>query len=453
MKLIIRTTYSDLSESDRNAIKDKLLKAVRNIFNVNANDADEVEFSIVKEIREGITMSISIIGNGIGQNAGKPLLQFKEKVVETMSTYKDFSKDNLDTIVKDTIPASANLRGVGSDKSDKTKARKSNNLEDEYDYAAKARQFVPVEPLYSFSRVILADETKNKIEESLAILLCEQKVFKEWGLYEIQPHPASCLSFFGPSGTGKTMAAEAIAQKLGKKILKVSYADVESKYHGEGPKMVKAIFLAAQNNDAVLFFDEADSLLSKRLTNVTQGSEQAINSMRSQILICLEEFKGIVIFATNLVVNYDKAFLTRLISIEFKIPDVAERKLIWTVHLKPQNDGKRHRLNIPLSEDVNIDELSEKYLFVGREIRNAVVKACVKAAMAKKEIVEQSDFIYACDVITKEKEELANAKDFTNGKNSPLQEAIKKAIADKVKKSESVDDGDAKQEECKAKEC
>ncbi len=66
------------------------------------------------------------------------------------------------------------------------------------------------------------------------------------------------------------------------------------------------------------FFDEADSLLSKRLTSVSQGSEQAINSMRSQLLICLEEFRGIVIFATNLVINYDQAFLTRLISVEFK---------------------------------------------------------------------------------------------------------------------------------------
>ena len=128
--------------------------------------------------------------------------------------------------------------------------------------------------------------------------------------------------------------------------------------------MVKAIFKAAQNNDAVLFFDEADSLLSKRLTNVSQGSEQAINSMRSQILICLEEFQGIVIFATNLVINYDKAFLTRLISIEFKIPEKEYREKIWNVHLMPQNDGKVHKLNIPLADDVNITELADKYDFI-----------------------------------------------------------------------------------------
>ncbi|OOB76355.1 hypothetical protein AXF41_03215 [Clostridium haemolyticum] len=197
---------------------------------------------------------------------------------------------------------------------------------EEFDYEKRSKMYVPVEPLYSFDRVILPKEVIDKIEESLSILQYEDKVFNEWGLSDIQPHPSSAISFYGPSGTGKTMAAEAIAQKLGKKILKVSYADIESKFHGEGPKMVKAIFLAAQKEDAVLFIDEADSLLSKRLTNVTQGSEQAINSMRSQLLICLEEYRGIVIFATNLVVNYDQAFLTRLISIKFIEPDIECRE-------------------------------------------------------------------------------------------------------------------------------
>jgi ATP-dependent 26S proteasome regulatory subunit len=205
------------------------------------------------------------------------------------------------------------------------------------------------------------------------------------------------------------MAAEAIANKLGKKILKVSYADVESKYHGEGPKMVKAIFLAATNGDAVLFFDEADSLLSKRLTSVNQGSEQAINSMRSQLLICLEEFRGIVIFATNLVVNYDQAFLTRLISIEFPLPDEKTRDRIWTVHLKPLNDGQPHMLNIPLSDDIDIKELSKNYEFVGREIRNAVVTACVSVALAKRDIVTQEDLLLACERIVAEKSALQTA--------------------------------------------
>ena len=305
------------------------------------------------------------------------------------------------------------------------------NGDSELDYAKRAEAYVAVTPSYSFNRVILPVSVIEKIEEALYILQYEKKVFDEWGLYEIQPRPSSSLSFFGPSGTGKTMAAEAVAQKLGKKILKVSYADVESKYHGEGPKMVKAIFMAAEKQDAVLFFDEADSLLSKRLTNVSQGSEQAINSMRSQLLICLEEFHGIVIFATNLVINYDQAFLTRLISVEFITPDVQTRKNIWDVHLKPVEDGQKHKLNIPLDSDVDSMMLAESYDFVGREIRNAVISACIKAAMDGKNIVSQNDFIIACEKIVSEKASLSSAKDHT----LPVQnnDVLKNLVLDKIK--------------------
>ena len=278
---------------------------------------------------------------------------------------------------------------------------------EEFDYNLRSMNYVPTIPYYSFDRVILESDTVDKIIEAINVIKYESLVFDEWGLRAIQPNPSSALSFFGPSGTGKTMAAEAVANMLGKKILKVGYADIESKYHGEGPKMVKAIFMAAERNDCVLFIDEADSLLSKRLTNVTQGSEQAINSMRSQLLICLEEFKGIVIFATNLVENYDHAFLTRLISVEFKKPNAELRKKIWEVHLYPTNDNG---LRIPLSHDINLDELSEKYDFCGREIRKAVISACVKTAMRGNSIVEMRSIIEACEHIKKEVETLKSSK-------------------------------------------
>lgn len=314
-------------------------------------------------------------------------------------------------------------------RNDDTNQSNSGEEVSELDYASRAKAYIPVKPAYSFDRVILPEDVLEKIEMAINILQYKRKVFEEWGLYEIQPNPSSALNFFGPSGTGKTMAAEAIAEKLGKKILKVGYADVESKYHGEGPKMVKAIFVAAEKEDAVLFFDEADSLLSKRLTNVSQGSEQAINSMRSQLLICLEEFKGIVIFATNLIVNYDNAFLTRLINVEFKNPDAATRKRIWDVHVR---SSANKRLNIPLAEDVNTEELAEKYEFVGREIRNATISACINAAMNERDIVTQGNFIKACDKIVEEKIGVASAGDHTT-MSEKGKEILKQAIIEKVK--------------------
>lgn len=425
MKLSIKTTLQNLTQEKQIFLKQKLEKAALETFNLSESKLEEISLYPVSNLLDNKLVSITIQDENIGQNAGKKLYEFKRISADILSSfYTDFKMENLQTNVE--------RQPIKKQKPDISEQK---YLEDEYDYEKKSRQFIPEAPLYSFDRVILADKTKRKIEESLAIVLYEQKVFNDWGLYEIQPHPSSCLSFYGPSGTGKTMAAEAVAQKLGRKILKVSYADVESKYHGEGPKMIKAIFLAAQNNDAVLFFDEADSLLSKRLTNVTQGSEQAINSMRSQILICLEQFHGIVIFATNLVVNYDKAFLTRLISVEFKIPGIEERKKIWNVHLKAPQDGKAHKLNIPLAPNMDIDALSTQYEFVGREIRNAVIKACVKAAMDNKNLVEQSDFISACDVIAREKDKLTQAEENATAKDAKMKDAIKQAIAGKVRQA------------------
>lgn len=301
----------------------------------------------------------------------------------------------------------------------------------EFDYKQRAKMFVSREPKYSFERAILSEAVMERIEDAESIMQFERKVFDEWGLYEIKPNPTAALNFYGPSGTGKTMAAEAFAQKLGKKILCVTYADVESKYHGEGPKMVKAIFEAAERDDAVLFFDEADSLLSKRLTKADSGSDYAVNSLRSQLLTCLEEFRGIVIFATNLVVNYDHAFLTRMISVEFTIPDAETRQKIWDSHIRPAGDGKPHRLNIPLGEDVDSAVLAQKYEFVGREIRDAVISACVAAARDERNIVSQKDFTNACDKIAREKERLAAAKDHT--KDPMAKEAVKQVIIDKLK--------------------
>ena len=265
-------------------------------------------------------------------------------------------------------------------------------------------------PLYTFEQLVLPDKTSMKISNAINMLLPEvkHKIFEEWGLKNIIPHTVSALSFYGPPGTGKSMAAEAIAHKLGKKIIRASYADITSKYFGEGSKMVKTIFECAELQDAVLFIDEADSLLSKRLTDVTDGSGNAINAMRSQLLLSLERFEGIAIFATNLVVNYDKAFISRLISIEIPAPDFQGRKAIWEQHIR--GDGIR----MPLADDVNVEELAKRYdSFCGREIRKAVVRACTAAAVDKGETVTQKDFLEACRNVQVEAREVLRASDYT----------------------------------------
>jgi SpoVK/Ycf46/Vps4 family AAA+-type ATPase len=308
------------------------------------------------------------------------------------------------------------------------KAEKSGaqNEESETDYEKRAAAFRAQDPDYTFDRVILPSSVIERIEDALCIVETRKKVFEEWGLSAIERHPSSALNFYGPSGTGKTMAAEAIASRLGKKIIRVSYADVESKFVGEGPKNIKAMFTAAEKNDAVLFIDEADSLLSKRLTNVNSGNDQAINSMRSDLLICLERYQGIVIFATNLVGNYDPAFLTRLIDIPFVLPDAECRKRIWDVHIYPTEGNG---LNIPLSDDVDTKELAERFDgFCGRDIRNAVVTTCIRVAKINDAKVSQADFIRTCEDMKEENRRLDIERENSTRRVSPeVREAATRA--------------------------
>lgn len=304
------------------------------------------------------------------------------------------------------------------------------NAGDPAEVEKRSQMYEAVSPKYTFDMVQLPEDTIEQINRALGRIEHEKKVFEEWGLYAIMPNPVSALGFFGPPGTGKTLAAEAIADKMGKKIIRVSYADIENKYVGEGPKNVKAVFYAAEKQDALLFIDEADSLLSKRLTSVSDGTGQAFNSMRSQLLMSLENFHGIAIFATNLVVNYDKAFLSRLISVEFKSPDATQRQKIWETHLLPKYMNGR-RLAIPLSKDVNITELAEKFDLCGRDIRNAVIDACVEACQNGKDCVDQECLRFGAQARMDSNNAIEKASDYTSVSSK---DSVAKLIENKMEK-------------------
>ena len=242
-------------------------------------------------------------------------------------------------------------------------------------------------PRWDFAQLIVPATVREELDVALAVLEHERQVFDTWGLRAVEPFPRSVLNFHGAPGTGKTLAAHAVAAHLGREILSISYADVESMYHGEGPKNIEAIFTAAERQQAVLFLDEADSLLSSRLTRVTQAAEQAINSMRSQLLICLEQYCGVVIFATNLVAQYDRAFETRVRHLHFPLPDAVTREAIWRAHLPAL---------LPLAGDVDIVALAARdEARCGRDIKNAVLDAALRAARARRAQLEQGDFLAA----------------------------------------------------------
>ena len=190
--------------------------------------------------------------------------------------------------------------------------------------------FTAREPLYSLKNLVLDEATAVRLESLKNRFRTHDLVCGEWGLGEIDPSGKHiAFNLYGPPGTGKTMCVEALAREWGRKLIDVSYAEIESKYVGETGKNIVAAFKAAKEQDALLFFDEADSILGQRMTSVTQAADQAVNVARAVMLKQLDAFDGIVAFATNLARNFDNAFVRRIpIHIEIPLPDEAGRKRI-----------------------------------------------------------------------------------------------------------------------------
>jgi SpoVK/Ycf46/Vps4 family AAA+-type ATPase len=229
-------------------------------------------------------------------------------------------------------------------------------------------------PRRTFDDVILPPATRRALDTALMQVTQHDLIFNRWGLGERHPTGlALAFNFAGPPGTGKTICAEAIAHSLGRPLLLVRYAELESLWMGETPKNVAAIFRTARSERAVLLFDEADAIAARRSTSVDHGFQRESNTVVSVLLQELEWYNGVVIFATNLAANFDPAFERRIRThVLFEMPAEAERAEIWRVQLHPART--------PLAADVDFRALARRYEVSGGDIRNAVLKAALAAA-------------------------------------------------------------------------
>ena len=193
---------------------------------------------------------------------------------------------------------------------------------------------VQPEPRHDLDKMILHPEVKTDIYAGLRALEIRADLDRIWNLSSIQPQQGRCiLNFYGPPGTGKTRAALGIAMRLSKPLYQVDYSAVISKYLGDTAKHIKAAFAAARDHGAVLFFDEADSLLSKRVST-GESCSTSINQNRNCLMQELDRFDGVVIVTTNLFKNYDPALLRRIQRhIKFRIPDASMRRELFALHL------------------------------------------------------------------------------------------------------------------------
>ncbi len=266
--------------------------------------------------------------------------------------------------------------------------------------AERMALFAPEQPRRRLADLVLSAETERALRVALAKIQHHALLYQTWGLAQIHPEGRGvALNLYGESGTGKSFAAEAIAQHLGKPIIRVDYAQLESRYVGDTPKNIVAAFEAARAHDAVLFFDEADSVLSQRVTNITQAADYGVNISRSTLLLQLDSFEGVVIFATNLARNYDPAVVRRILAhVPFTLPDQTALVRLWRYHLP-------HKL--PRGAEATPEALAALSAGLsGGDILNCVLLAASEAAMRGAEQVALADFAAAIEQVRRAKAEI-----------------------------------------------
>lgn len=235
------------------------------------------------------------------------------------------------------------------------------------DSQEKKELYIAVKPEFTLDEVIMSPKERVAVMRAITLIRDKDLIYRKWNFKKVDKREKSILCFHGVPGTGKSMCAHGVASCLGKKILLGSYAQIESEFVGVGAKNLVALFKAAQEQDAVLFIDEADTFLSRRLP-ASNDSAKHYNSMSNELYTLIENFNGCIVFASNHIKDFDPAVISRIIEpIEFKLPDFESRKAILSKMIQDE---------FPISYK-NSDELlcvlsSATEGFSGRDLRKAL---------------------------------------------------------------------------------
>ena len=228
------------------------------------------------------------------------------------------------------------------------------------------------------SDLCLPAEHHRKLVTVCAMLGKRDKVMREWGFSEKYTYGnGTSLLFYGAPGTGKTMAAQAIAGELGMPLYRVDLSQLISKYIGETQKNIGKVFEQAGQLKGILLFDEADALFAKR-NEVNDAQDKYSNAETAYLLQRIEEWDGICILATNLLQNFDEAFRRRITyMLNFPMPDEEVRERLWQKVFPKQAS---------VSEDMDTGVLAENFELSGAAIRNAALQGAYLAAVEETEI-------------------------------------------------------------------
>jgi SpoVK/Ycf46/Vps4 family AAA+-type ATPase len=229
-----------------------------------------------------------------------------------------------------------------------------------------------IEPKFRWGDLVLPGDQTLQLRELAGQVNRRRIVMGEWGFANKLSLGQGLNSLFaGPSGTGKTMAAEVMANDLGLDLFKIDLSAVISKYIGETEKNLSRIFTEAEHSNAILFFDEADALFGKR-SEVRDSHDRYANIEIAYLLQKMEEYEGITVLATNLRQNIDEAFTRRIrFIIEFPFPDEEYRLRIWQGVWPTET---------PLAPEVDLYFMARQFRLTGGSIRNIALTAAFLAS-------------------------------------------------------------------------
>jgi hypothetical protein len=239
----------------------------------------------------------------------------------------------------------------------------------------------PIATQMRWQDLILPPQLMEDLDEILNIMRHRHIVYDLWGFRaKLDTGRGLACLFSGPPGTGKTMTASLLARELGREAYRVDLSRIVDKYIGETEKNLGRIFDEAERAQAILLFDEADSLFAKR-TEVKSSNDRYANLEVNFLLQRLERFDGISILTTNFESSIDDAFKRRIrFRIQFPFPDPAQRVDLWRAMIPSQAH---------IEPDINWSSLAKSYEIAGGNIKNAVLRAAFEAARFDSPITEE----------------------------------------------------------------
>ncbi|GHU84844.1 hypothetical protein FACS1894198_1400 [Clostridia bacterium] len=225
---------------------------------------------------------------------------------------------------------------------------------------------------FSWEDLVVTEECKQALKTVCDLVKFSSVVYDELGFGRKMAYGRSTSAlFYGAPGTGKTMAAQVIANEIGLPLYRIDLSQIISKYIGETEKRLNEIFDIAKRTNVILFFDEADALFAKR-TQVATSNDRFANVETSFLLQKIEDYSGVVILATNLLANFDDAFKRRIkIMVNFALPDEGMRLKLWGSVFPKEVDVSR----------LDFGYLAEEFEVSGSVIKSAALLAtffCVK---------------------------------------------------------------------------